>query len=88
MSTNYTIACHTCKKKVDLSFHGFTREFIAKVAGDMMMYSHITHHMQILCDITGWDEEYDKMVALVESYTDFGYAEIKTYVDMMSIEEE
>ncbi|ANH50759.1 hypothetical protein SALINJAH_202 [Bacillus phage SalinJah] len=87
MSTNYTIVCHTCKNKVDLSFHGYSREFIARVAGDMMMYSHITHHMQILPDMTGWDEEYDKMVDLVESYTDFKYSEIKTYVDMQTIEE-
>ncbi|AMW61455.1 hypothetical protein NIGALANA_211 [Bacillus phage Nigalana] len=88
MSTNYTIACHTCKKKVDLSFHGYSREFIARVAGDMMMYSHITHHMQVLSDTTGWDEEYDRMVDLVESYTDFKYSEIKTYVDMQTIEKE
>ncbi|AHZ10786.1 hypothetical protein [Bacillus phage Megatron] len=81
MSTNYTIACHTCKKKIDLSFRSYSRDFIAKVAGDMMMYSHITHHMQIVHDITGWDEEYDKIEELVQSYQDFSETEIKDFID-------
>ncbi|AEZ50331.1 hypothetical protein BPS13_0152 [Bacillus phage BPS13] len=81
MSTNYTIACHTCKKKVDLSFRAYGRDFIAAVAGSMLMYSHITHNMQIVHDITGWDEEYDKLEAAVQSYADFTNEEIKDFID-------
>ncbi|ALA46517.1 hypothetical protein DIRTYBETTY_211 [Bacillus phage DirtyBetty] len=88
MSTNYTIACHTCKKKIDLSFQSYSREFIAKVAGDMLMYTHISHHMQIVHDTLGWDADYDSMVSLVDSYEDFGYTEVKMYIDRVTNEEE
>ncbi|ANI24823.1 hypothetical protein SMUDGE_204 [Bacillus phage Smudge] len=52
------------------------------------MYTHISHHMQIVHDVTGWDYDYDKMVDLVESYDDFGYTEVKTYIDRITNEEE
>jgi len=81
MGVNYTIACHTCQKKVDLSFRSYSRDFIAKVAGDMLMYTHVTHDMQIVHDITGWDEEYDKMEEAVQSYDNFTEEEIQRYID-------
>ncbi|WIT26493.1 hypothetical protein [Bacillus phage SPO1L4] len=51
MSTYYTIACHTCKKKIDCA--GYTREAVAKRAGEWAMWGHIAHDISIMIPLDG-----------------------------------
>ncbi|WCS68575.1 hypothetical protein Goe16_01610 [Bacillus phage vB_BsuM-Goe16] len=71
MSTYYTIACHTCKKKIDCS--GYTRDAVAKRAGEWAMWGHIAHDISILHDNTGWNEKYDEKWFKVDQYDEVGF---------------
>lgn len=66
MSTYYTVACHTCKKKLDL--RGYADSTVIVKIGEFARYGHISHDITVLHDITGWDEEYDKAYDKVMSY--------------------
>ncbi|AMW61739.1 hypothetical protein ANTHOS_123 [Bacillus phage Anthos] len=66
MSTYYEVACHTCQVRKDLS--GYTREYVAKFAGEWCAYEHISHEVTVLHDVTGWDEDYDELCDRVSAY--------------------
>lgn len=59
MSVDYTVACHKCKERINLA--GYADSTVIRVTGEFALYSHSSHDVVVLNDITGWDDEYDKI---------------------------
>lgn len=66
MSIYYKVVCHDCKKKIDLPH--YSSDFIAKVAGDWATGEHVCHSVSVIDDITGWDDEHDKLIDSTDKY--------------------
>lgn len=66
MSTYYKVVCHDCKKQINLPH--YSKDFIAKVAGDWATFEHVCHSVSVLHDVTGWDDDYDELYDSTQKY--------------------
>lgn len=75
MSTCYTVACHTCQKRLEMG--GYSREYVAHYAGDWLAYRHIGHDVTVLHDVTGYDEDYDALYDKVQEYEEIEFKRVE-----------
>ncbi|ASR79609.1 hypothetical protein KAMFAM_138 [Bacillus phage Kamfam] len=75
MSTYYTVACHTCQKRIEMG--GYSREYVAHYAGVWLAYSHIGHEVTVLHDVTGYDEDYDALYDKVQEYEEIEFKRVE-----------
>lgn len=68
MSTCYTIACRTCKERIEMA--GFSNDAVANKAGEWARYKHFSHDITVINDITGWDDEFDRNYDMIMTYTE------------------
>jgi hypothetical protein len=66
MSIYYTIACNTCKQRIEMPH--YTDEAVIKKAGEWALYDHFSHSITIIHDINGCDEKFDEICDEINKY--------------------
>lgn len=66
MSIYYTVACRTCKKKLDLA--GYANPTLDENIGFFARWTHGGHDVVVINDMSGWDEEYDRLISEIDDF--------------------